>query len=203
MPTRRASSRTTARSSTPGKVPQVGTAFIAFNLKNGPFSERDQPRRPHAAHGGSPRHRPRRHPRGDLQQPGSDRQGLLQQVEPVVRQGHQAVAGIRPGQGQGAAQEGQGRRCQGPADRQRHLSLHASVGRAGSRHAEGGRLQRDISKSTRRRSSRTSTTRANSISIRQPTATVSIPTAGIPARSCRRRRKPGGGTATSTRRSTS
>ena len=110
-----------------------------------------QSRRPHAAPGGGACHRSRGHPRGGVQQAGRDRQGLLQQGEPLVLQGHQVVAGIRSRQGQGAAQEGQGRRRQAPDHRQRQLPLHAAVGRAGARHAEGRRLQRRRSRSIRRR----------------------------------------------------
>ena len=43
-------------------VPQVGTAFIAFNLNKGPFSAEGQPRRTNAAHGGRPCDRPSGHP---------------------------------------------------------------------------------------------------------------------------------------------
>ena len=100
--------------------------------------------RPPAAQGGGARDRPRGHPRGGVQQAGRDRQGLLQQVQPVARQGHRVVAAIRSRQGQGDAQEGQGRRRQAADHRQRLLSLHAAVGRAGARHAEGCRLRRDL-----------------------------------------------------------
>ena len=71
-------------------VPQVGTAFIAFNLKNGPFSEKDNPDahllRMAAAHAIDHAG----HPRSGVQQAGRDRQGLLQRGQPVARQGHRS-----------------------------------------------------------------------------------------------------------------
>ncbi len=90
-------------------VPQVGTAMITFNLRSGPFSAKDNPDahmlRTAAAHAIDHEgiHEAVFNKQGEIAK------GLLQQVEPVVRQGHQAVAGLRSRQGQGAAQEGQGR----------------------------------------------------------------------------------------------
>ena len=125
-------------------VPQVGTAFIAFNLNKGPFSAEGQSRGPNAAHGGRARDRPSGHPRSGVQQPGRDRKGVLQRVQPVARQGHRVVAAIRSRQGQGDAQEGQWRRREAANHCQRQLPLHAAIGRAGARDAQGRRVRRDL-----------------------------------------------------------
>ena len=65
-------------------VPQVGTAFDRLQPQERAVLGKGQSRRPHAAPGGGARHRPRGHPRGGVQQAGRDRQGLLQQGEPLV-----------------------------------------------------------------------------------------------------------------------
>ena len=66
-------------------VPQVGTAMMFFNLKNGLLSDKGQSRRPSAAAGDRSRHRSRRHPSGGVQRHRRDRQRVLQHRQPMAR----------------------------------------------------------------------------------------------------------------------
>ena len=128
--------------------------------------------------------------------------GFYSSASPWHAQGHRRLAEVRPRQGQGAAQEGQGRRREAHHHRQRHLPLHAAVGRAGARHAEGCRVQCRARDPARAGDARKAEQGRLQHRLRRPTPTASIPTAGMPATSCRRRRRPGAATATRTRRPT-
>ena len=110
-------------------VPQVGTAMMFFNLKNGRCRKRTTPtptccgrrsRMPSTTRAST-----RRCSTASARSPRASTAG-----QPLALEGHRRLAEVRSRQGQGAAQEGQGRRREVHHHRQRQLPLHAAVRRA-------------------------------------------------------------------------
>ena len=184
-------------------VPQVGTAFIAFNLKNGPFSEKDNPDA-HLLRRRSPtpsttRASTRRYSTSRARSPRASTARPARGTARTSRRWPQ----FDPDKAKALRKKAKGGDAKlliiandsFPYMQQSGELAHAMLKDAGfdvtfEIHPDAG----DPGQVQQGR---------RSIWIRRPTPTASIPTAGTRARSCRRRPRPCAATATRTRRSTS
>ena len=184
-------------------MPQVGTAFIAFNLKNGPFSAKDNPDahmlRMAAAHAIDHEgiHEAVFNKQGEIAK------GFYSEASPWHGKDIESWPQFDPDKAKAMRKKAKGGDAKlliiandsFPYMQQSGELVHAMLKDAG--------LQRDLRDPSHAGDPGQVQQGRRSISIRRPTAIASIPTAGTRARSCRRRPRPCAATATRTRRSTS
>ena len=132
-------------------VPQVGTAFIAFNLKNGPFSAKDNPDahmlRQAAAHAidHAGIHEAVFNKQGEIAK------GFYSKSSPWYGKDIKSWPEFDPDKAKALRKKAKDGDAKLLIIANDSLPLHAAVGRAGARHAEGRRASTSPSRSTRPR----------------------------------------------------